>query len=113
MTSLLIDRLEYYSMVLLDIPHCQQSSTSMIQATKDQKPSFAVYICHQPLDTRLQKLFIKILSHVGKFAYLPLACLCATDQTILGPEFARAIYYLQQPHYQHDSGFSDQMMTRI
>ena len=32
---------------------------------------------------------------------------------IPGPEFVRAIYYQQQPHYQHDSGLSDQMMTRM
>jgi hypothetical protein len=31
----------------------------------------------------------------------------------LGPELVGAIFYLQQPHYQHDSGGSDQMMTRM
>ena len=53
------------------------------------------------------------IPHVGKLVYLPLACLWATNLKILGPELVRAIYYLQQPHYQRDSGFSDQMMTRI
>ena len=45
--------------------------------------------------------------------YLSLAPLCSKPPN-RGPEFVGAIYHWQQPHYPpHDSGFSDQMMTRM
>ena len=53
------------------------------------------------------------LRKVRQQKHVSVAWICSTNQQNWGPEFVRAIYYQQQPHYQHDSGFSDQMMTRM